>query len=414
MGCCDELIDLTTAGTQGPVGPAGQAGATGAQGPAGADGVDGDKFSTTSTDNLTIGTGTKSFTVELNLAYVPAQPIILSYDGSNYMSGTVTSYDKTTGAIVVNITSITGSGSYSSWYLALAGLQGPPGPTGATGATGATGSPGATGSAGPQGIQGIQGIQGSAGTNGINGTNGTDGDDGITYYPYAAYASDNVGTNFNTNPSLVTPKPCYMNLLFSTSTISSPTISNFVVGGSVTWVSGWIKICGDDGTVIVTGGGTFTSGTGAPSGVSTNGTVYLDTSAGVFYVYNSGWGVIPFAYAVTGWQSVTSATMISPYNSVSANTAYRQQGADVVMRGGFGINTGIATPGLITSDVLIFTFPAGYRPQTLSRYVHIYDNYSGIWGVGRIDTNGEFYILGTKMPIFNTDIKLDSVKFQIS
>lgn len=408
MGCCDELIDLTTAGTQGPIGPQG---ATGAQGPAGADGTPGDTFSTTSSNSLTIGTGSQSFTVQSGLAYVPAQPIILSYDGSNYMNGTITSYNRNTGAVVVNITSVTGAGTYSSWNLALAGLQGPPGPTGLTGATGATGAPGA---AGPQGIQGIQGIQGPAGANGINGTNGVDGADGITYYPYVAYASDNAGTNFNTNPSLVTPKACYMNLLFSTSTIGTLTLGNFVIGGSVTWVSGWIKICGEDGTIVNTGGSTFTSGSGAPSGVSTNGTVYFDTSNGVFYVYNGGWSVIPFAYTVSGWQSITSGTMVSPYTVVLSNTAYRQQGVEVTMRGGFGVNTSIASAGLITTDALVFTFPAGYRPTTVSRYVHVYDNFSGIWGVGRIDTNGNFYILGTKMPIDNRDIRINNVKFEIS
>ena len=44
---------------------------------------------------LTIGTG---------LAYSPGQSVIVAYDGSNEMQGTVTSYNSGTGQLVVNVT----------------------------------------------------------------------------------------------------------------------------------------------------------------------------------------------------------------------------------------------------------------------------------------------------------------------
>jgi hypothetical protein len=55
------------------------------------------------------------------------------------MEGTITSYDSLTGALVANVTTITGSGSFSSWSVSLSGAPGPAGATGATGPQGATG-----------------------------------------------------------------------------------------------------------------------------------------------------------------------------------------------------------------------------------------------------------------------------------
>lgn len=144
-------IPMGYRGATGPIGHTGSAGATGptgAQGPAGNDGVDGDKWSTTSVTSNTIGTGSKSFTVQTNLAYVPTQPVTVANDASNYMTGTVTSYNSGTGALVVNVTATNGSGTFASWSISLTGIQGPPGPTGATGATGATGPTGPQGPAG--------------------------------------------------------------------------------------------------------------------------------------------------------------------------------------------------------------------------------------------------------------------------
>ena len=116
----------------GPTGPS-VTGPTGATGPTG---QQGNLYATTSSTSLTIGAGSKSLTVGTGLAYTVGQQIIIAYDGSNTMIGTVTSYNSATGAMVANITSVTGSGTYASWAVNLNAAPGPAGPTGATGASG--------------------------------------------------------------------------------------------------------------------------------------------------------------------------------------------------------------------------------------------------------------------------------------
>ena len=154
-------------------------GATGATGPAG------DRYSTTSSTSLTIGVGAQSLTVGTGLAWTVTQPVIIAFDASNSMTGTVTSYDSGTGAMVVNISAVSGSGTYTSWKVNLTGAAGVVGATGstgpagatgagATGPTGATGSRGATGSTGPAGSTGPQGDPGGAtGATGATGLGAT-------------------------------------------------------------------------------------------------------------------------------------------------------------------------------------------------------------------------------------------------
>lgn len=70
-----------------------------------------------STTSLTIGTGTKNLTTGINLAFTAGMEIGIYNTNSNYMNGTVTSYDPATGALVANITSIGGSGTFTSWTV---------------------------------------------------------------------------------------------------------------------------------------------------------------------------------------------------------------------------------------------------------------------------------------------------------
>jgi hypothetical protein len=147
-------------GSQGPTGltgaqgPTGATGPTGPQGPTGLDGLPGDKYHTTSNSTLTIAaSGTiTAITNDLGLDYSTAQTVILAYDLSNHMHGEVVSYNKTTGALVVDLKHKDGSGTYSLWEINLQGAVGVAGPQGPTGATGATGPQG------PQGIQGNTGV----------------------------------------------------------------------------------------------------------------------------------------------------------------------------------------------------------------------------------------------------------------
>lgn len=419
MGCCDDPIFLGglagaqgpqgeqgPTGATGPTGPQGATGPTGPQGPAGANGVDGapgDVFSTTSTDSITIGVGAKSFTVDVGLSYVPSQPIVLSHDGSNYMNGTITSYNAGTGAVVVNITSVTGAGTYSSWFLALGGLQGPPGPSGATGATGpagATGPTGATGATGATGPAGPTGPTGPAGPPGANGTNGTSSE------TYVGFATDASGTDFSLgDPTAGGIKRCYISFLVDLPSLT-PNVSDFNADGTP-----WVKICGEDGTSGTPTSSNFNSGSSNPVTAGVIGDVYLNTTSGSFFYWNgSSWTPIPFAYTTTGW---VTATPLSPYIAGTRPIRYRQQGSSVILQGDLTVNLGITSAGLITTNQIIFTFNTGYRPLT-QQYVSLYDNFGGLYGVGLVTTGGVFTILGTKIPINNLDIKLDFVTFTLN
>ena len=176
------VLASTTAGVRSWVQPAaGATGATGAPGATGAGttgatGVQGDRYSTTSATSLLIGVGTKNLTVGLGLAWTTGQPVVIAYDVSNTMTGTVDSYNSSTGAMQVTVASVTGSGTYASWTVNLSGAAGVPGATG-VGATGATGTFGATGATGAVGATGLQGATGSGAT-GASGATGPAGSPG--------------------------------------------------------------------------------------------------------------------------------------------------------------------------------------------------------------------------------------------
>ena len=72
-----------------------------------------------STTSLNVGTGTKSLTVELNEGFVSTAPIEVIYraDPSIKMVGTVTSYNASSGALDVDITSVSGTGTFSDWVV---------------------------------------------------------------------------------------------------------------------------------------------------------------------------------------------------------------------------------------------------------------------------------------------------------
>jgi len=74
---------------------------------------------TTSSSNVTIGTGSKVFTVPSGLGYVPGNPVSVASTASplNNMFGTVNSYSGTT--LTVSVTTINGSGTFAAWSIAL-------------------------------------------------------------------------------------------------------------------------------------------------------------------------------------------------------------------------------------------------------------------------------------------------------
>jgi hypothetical protein len=196
---------------------AGPAGATGPTGPTGSTGLSGDKYQTTSTTSLTIGLGTQTLTVATGLNYSLQQSVIVAYDSINFMIGQVVSYTSGTGVLVLSVTDVGGSGTYSSWSVNLDGAQGVAGPTGPTGAastvagptgpTGAAGSVGPAGATGPTGPTGANGANGATGptgptgTNGANGPTGPQGVQGIQGVPGATGPTGPTGTNGTVGPT---------------------------------------------------------------------------------------------------------------------------------------------------------------------------------------------------------------------
>lgn len=95
-------------------------------------------FTGTSTTSVLIGLGSKSFTASTGKLWSVGQFILFTSAASalNYMHGTVTSYSTLTGALVVNVVGIGGSGTFADWNIGLAGAPGATGPSGAVGLTG--------------------------------------------------------------------------------------------------------------------------------------------------------------------------------------------------------------------------------------------------------------------------------------
>jgi hypothetical protein len=80
-----------------------------------------DRYKTTSTTSNSVTNGSKTFTVDANLSYIPEQEVLIVFNASNHMHGTVTSYNSTTGQLIVNVKSNSGSGTYTSWVINLDG-----------------------------------------------------------------------------------------------------------------------------------------------------------------------------------------------------------------------------------------------------------------------------------------------------
>jgi hypothetical protein len=75
----------------------------------------------TSTSSVAIGTGSKTFTLAQsgNQEWAASGSVTVTSAASsaNTMTGTVTSYNSSTQALVINVTSVTGSGTFASWII---------------------------------------------------------------------------------------------------------------------------------------------------------------------------------------------------------------------------------------------------------------------------------------------------------
>jgi hypothetical protein len=84
----------------------------------------------TSTTSTLIGTGAKTFTTQANKQFQAGQTlkIVSQANSANFMIGTVTSYSTT--SLVMGISSIGGSGTFSDWNISITGERGTAGLTG--------------------------------------------------------------------------------------------------------------------------------------------------------------------------------------------------------------------------------------------------------------------------------------------
>ncbi|WP_446807951.1 phage tail protein [Methylomonas sp. 2BW1-5-20] len=75
-----------------------------------------------SSTSLAIGTGSKSLTVDAAKSYVPGMTVKVAAtaDGTKWMLGDVTSYNSTTGALVVVVSVVQGSGTFAAWTITQA------------------------------------------------------------------------------------------------------------------------------------------------------------------------------------------------------------------------------------------------------------------------------------------------------
>lgn len=84
-------------------------------------GLSGLPISATSTTSNTIGTGSKSFTVETGRGFIAGQSLSIANTTTptNRMFAVVTSYNSGTGALVVNVQDTEGAGTFTAWSIAL-------------------------------------------------------------------------------------------------------------------------------------------------------------------------------------------------------------------------------------------------------------------------------------------------------
>lgn len=76
-------------------------------------------FTSTSTTSVAIAVGSKTFTVAINKGFVMGQMVMVAHDTTNWMHGNVTSYTAATGELIVNVTTIGGSGTEATWTVSL-------------------------------------------------------------------------------------------------------------------------------------------------------------------------------------------------------------------------------------------------------------------------------------------------------
>lgn len=75
--------------------------------------------SATSSTSNTISTGSKTFTIQTGKSFVTGMSVKIANSSSAWLHGDITSYNSSTGELVVDIKTIFGSGSFTSWTISI-------------------------------------------------------------------------------------------------------------------------------------------------------------------------------------------------------------------------------------------------------------------------------------------------------
>jgi hypothetical protein len=234
-----------SSGTSGLTGSSGTSGARGTSGSSGESGTNGvsDKYLgtvITPIDYSTLTVGTPLIvTTTPNLSYSAGETVVISYDGSNYVNGTVLTYNTGSGQLAVTILSVVW-GTTGNLSPSQSNLQGLAGAAGAAGSSGTSGG----GTSGSSGISGTNGGAGAPGTSGIAGSSGTSGT-GTSGSSGAAGAPGTSGTSAAgsvtgvlANYTIVT-QYSGTNIDAVNTIVSATAYDGTVLHNGTSWISGW-------------------------------------------------------------------------------------------------------------------------------------------------------------------------------
>lgn len=132
-----------------------------------------------------------TFTVTTNLSFVTNDFVQVSANSTNYVIGRVVSYNPNTGALIITPLESVGSGTYTSWTVALTGFYG---------TSGTSGTAGNHGSAASSGRANTSGAAGSAGDSRSSGSSGNAASSGLARASAASGNSGASGANGGTGP----------------------------------------------------------------------------------------------------------------------------------------------------------------------------------------------------------------------
>jgi hypothetical protein len=302
-------------------------GETGDTGPSGLKGESGNVFNTVTTSFTPnpIILSPITFTVDINLSYIPGNSVVVVEVGAsqNRFEGTITAYNKLTGSMTVQVQNIFGTFpplTPKTYNVNLDAIDGPTGSTGYTGQTGSTGYTGETGSSGFTGSTGYTGQTGSTGYTGETGATGYTGASGAKGYTGETGATGYTGQTGSTGYTGETGATGYTGETGSTG-YTGQTGSTGYTGES--GATGYTGQTGSTGYTGETGSTGYTGQTGSTGYTGQTGsTGYTGESGATGYTGRTG----ATGYTgVTGSTGFTGATGYTGWTGQTGSTGYTGQ-----------------------------------------------------------------------------------------